>query len=370
MDKHLHIICHDVPWPADYGGVMDSFHLLPYLHEAGIQIYLHCFTKNRPPQNELEKYCKEVHYYRRRTFCLPSSTLPYIVKSRGSKTLLKELEKNNFPILMHGIHCTYLVNQNKLPNRKLLLRPFNVENIYYRQLAASETNLFKKYFFLRESRLLEVYEKNIAGKLPVLAVSKADKHFFENQNAKADFIPVIIPWQEMCIQPGTGNYCLYQGNLSVNENQRAVEWLMSEVFNKLPVPIIIAGKNPNRKLKALISSHKNAKLIANPTEQEMQELIKNAQINLAPSFNHTGVKLKILHALYHGRHCIANTQAIEGSGIESLVTVANGAEAMIKSITALMDKTMSEDQIQQRSAVLQEVYHNKKNTEKIITWIY
>ena len=25
MDKTLHIICHDVPWPADYGGVVDLF---------------------------------------------------------------------------------------------------------------------------------------------------------------------------------------------------------------------------------------------------------------------------------------------------------------------------------------------------------
>ena len=33
-DKTLHIICHDVPWPADYGGVGGSFYKIKALHEG------------------------------------------------------------------------------------------------------------------------------------------------------------------------------------------------------------------------------------------------------------------------------------------------------------------------------------------------
>ena len=55
----------------------------------------------------------------------------------------------------------------------------------------------------------------------------------------------------------------------------------------------------------------NTRLVANPTEQELNELIKEAQINILPSFNVTGIKIKLMNALYNGRHCITNDAAIE-----------------------------------------------------------
>lgn len=370
MDKHLHIVCPDVPWPADYGGVIDPYYLLKYLQAAGIQIYLHCFTKNRSPQHELNRYCKEVHYYPRKRFCFPSTTLPYIVQSRSDKKLLFNLQKNNYPILFQGIHCTYFAYCNKLPGRKLLLRPFNVESIYYAQLAALEKNPFKKYYYKRESRLLEDFEKIMTSKLPVLALSRDDQAFFARYTSANDFIPVLLPWQNVIAPPGTGTYCLYQGNLSVNENEKAVEWLLAEVFHQLPYSLIIAGKKPGRNLIALINKHTHATLISNPTEQKLQTLISDAQIILAPSFNHTGIKLKILNALFNGRHCIANTQAVKGSGIEALITLADNAQQMQEVIRKLMPMALETKEKERRSALLLEGYDNKKNADKIIAWIY
>ena len=59
MEKYLHIITLDVPYPPDYGGVYDLFYKLPALQQQGVKIHLHCFYKNRLPQRELEKYCEE-----------------------------------------------------------------------------------------------------------------------------------------------------------------------------------------------------------------------------------------------------------------------------------------------------------------------
>jgi hypothetical protein len=47
MNKTLHIICHDVPWPADYGGVVDLFYKIKALHDEGVKIKLHCFDYGR-----------------------------------------------------------------------------------------------------------------------------------------------------------------------------------------------------------------------------------------------------------------------------------------------------------------------------------
>ena len=53
-------------------------------------------------------------------------------------------------------------------------------------------------------------------------------------------------------------------------------------------------------------------------------------------------------------------------GIEALVSVADDAENMKKAILELMALPVTEEQKGRRSAVLNDVYNNKKNTEKII----
>jgi len=110
--RYLHIISLDVPYPADYGGVMDIFYKICSLHNAGIRIYLHCFSNGRPPQDELDQYCEEVFYYKRKNFfqALPFN-IPFMVASRNNDALLNNLQKDNHPILLEGIQCSYLLHE-------------------------------------------------------------------------------------------------------------------------------------------------------------------------------------------------------------------------------------------------------------------
>ena len=62
MEKHLHIVCLNVPYPVDYGGVFDLFYKLPAMQAAGVNIHLHCFDYGRGEQQELNKYCVSVNY--------------------------------------------------------------------------------------------------------------------------------------------------------------------------------------------------------------------------------------------------------------------------------------------------------------------
>src|ERR1700712_4894134 len=125
-ERHLHIITHDVPWPADYGGVMDLFYKIKSLHQSGVKIYLHCFVNKRPPRDELKKYCEQVFYYKRQADIAHFSfRLPFIVNSRKNEDLIRNLKKDNYPVLLEGIHCTYYLHTGKLANRIVLLRLHN-----------------------------------------------------------------------------------------------------------------------------------------------------------------------------------------------------------------------------------------------------
>ena len=68
--------------------------------------------------------------------------------------------------------------------------------------------------------------------------------------------------EHLNVKAGLGKYCLYNGDLSVDANAKAVDWLLQNVINKLEnIQFIIAGKNPSSKLIDKISALKNVVII-------------------------------------------------------------------------------------------------------------
>lgn len=373
MNKFLHIICLDVPLPANYGGAIDQFYKIVWLHQHGVKINLHCFTTARQPQDQLKGYCESVTYYpRKKSIRGLSFGLPYIVSSRQSDALIKNLEKDEHPILMEGVHCTYPLYKNLLPGRKVFVRLHNVEFNYYKNLAKHEFNWFKKIYYYTESLLLKRYEKKIAPLCDFWALSEEDLRIYEQELGckRALFLPAFHAWQEVQSISGRGLFCLYHGNLAVNENEQAVIWLAREVFAKMKLPFVIAGNKPSHHLEQLLERLPNACLVANPSDKELQDLIHKAQVNILPSLNNTGVKLKLLNALFNGRFCVVNEAATAGSHLQHLCVQAETPAAFMNAIQMLYDKNYGEEQTSERKEALEAFYDNSINAQKIINWIY
>ena len=373
MEKHLHIVCLDVPYPVDYGGVFDLFHKIRLLHAAGVKVHLHCFEYGRGEQPILNEYCVEVNYYERHEGHKGFSyKLPYIVCSRSNSQLLERLLRDDHPILLEGIHCTYLVNDPRFKDRNIVLRLLNVEYQYYRHLYLSERSLLKKIYYLHESNLLRQYEHRIADKVKILALSPKDSELYKQEFGAGDIdtLPVFLPFTEVHSKEGTGCFCLYHGNLSVAENEQAVAWLLKKVFAPLEMPFIVSGKNPSPRLTKLIHQYPHVCLIADPTDEELNDLIAKAQINILPSFNCTGIKLKLLNALYNGRHCIVNKDAVEDTGLEPLCHVVDSADAFRCLVTELSAKPFTREEISTRETVLGKLFNQENNLQKLLHAIW
>ncbi len=370
---NLHIVCLDVPYPPDYGGVFDLFYKIKTLHDLAVSIHLHCFEYGRGRQRELEKYCFSVNYYSRKKYQpLSHFRLPYIVSSRVNKDLLKNLLKDDYPVLLEGIHCTYFLFSGELKERKVFVRLHNVEYEYYNELAKSTKNIFRKIYYQQESRLLKKYEMGIANKAAFIAVSEKDKNIYEEifsaKNIK--YLPVFLPFTKIESTTGTGSFCLYHGNLSVAENEKAVVWLLENIFDSLDIPFVIAGKNPTQLLKKSVDKNDNVCLVSNPSEKEMDDLIKKAQIHLLPSFNNTGIKIKLLNALFNGRFIVTNFAAVEGTGLETLCEIANTPEVYKKIIKRLFNESFAEENINKRKIILEGNYNKVESATKLIQWIW
>lgn len=372
-DKHLHIVCLDVPYPADYGGVFDLFYKIQSLYEAGINIHLHCFEYGRGKQQQLNKLCVSVNYYKRKSFYESLSLrLPFIVSSRANKALLNNLLKDNYPVLLEGIHCTYFLYTGALKSKKVFVRLHNIECDYYEELSKTTYNIFEKIYFKLESVLLKKYEKAIANKAMLIAVSEKDKTNYQKRfdARQIEFLPVFLPFNKINSEIGSGNFCLYHGNLSVSENEKAAIWLIKDVFNTIEIPFVIAGKSPSGYLETLAHSNDNICIVANPSSNEMNDLIKKAQLHILPSFNRTGIKIKLLNALFNGRFVITSPVAVEKTGLEPLCETANTAEDYKKTTGELFHSSFTEKDITRRQNILEGLYNNHANTQQLIKWIW
>lgn len=372
-ERCLHVVSFDVPFPADYGGVFDVYYKLAALHEAGFKVKLHCYEYGRGKQAALNSLCKEVYYYERKNMLSSlAPKLPYIVSSRGSAALLQRLLADDDPVLFEGIHTTLFLYNDQLPPRRCFVRLHNAEHIYYEKLHKTSQSFVKRLYYRHESNLLLQYEKAMANRATFFPITHADAQVFSRQLGYTNLytIPAFIMPLRTEMQEGMGSFCLYHGNLSVPENDYAALWLIREVFADSSTPLVIAGKQPSPQLQQAVYKHKHICLVSDPANEELEELIKLAQVHVLPSFNSTGVKLKLLHALAAGRHCVVNAEAVHGTGLEELCIIAHSAGEMQMRINKFYTHPFNSEDHEQRLRVLNKIYNNRENARRLVEVIF
>ncbi|CAI8240828.1 MAG: Uncharacterised protein [Bacteroidia bacterium] len=368
----LHIVAFDVPFPANYGGVIDIYYKIKAIYKEGIDIKLHVYNYGRKlSKSELSKYCSEINYYSRKIYKNPfMGTLPYIVNSRNSSDLLNNLQKDQAPILFEGLHCTYYLAHPSLQNRVKIVRTHNIEHHYYKHLESSESKYFKKYFFRIEAEKLKKHQEILKHANIIAAISPNDTSYFNKKFGNTIYIPAFHSNNKMVKPDNKGDFVLYHGNLSVPENYNAAKQLILNVFSKIKTRAIIAGNNPPKELITLCNMHQNVELKYNLSTDEIHQLIENAHINVLYTNQNTGIKLKLLNALYLGRFSIVNSLMVEGSGLEKLCTISNNFQNIIQNINTLTKTDYTENHYTDKKLFLEKNFNNTIGVQKLIKHIY
>jgi hypothetical protein len=367
MISELHVICFDVPYPADYGGVIDVYYKLRMLHSLGVRLHIHCYEYGRHRQPELDEIAASVHYYPRKSSkSLLFNTHPYIVLSRNSPELRERLLKDDHPVLMEGIHSTSLLMDPAFAGRKIVVRTHNVEHDYYQNLARVEKDIFKRYYFYNEAGKLRKYEPVLKKASAIAAISPSDAGYFGSIFPKVGYVPAFHPFEKVETKPGRGDFAFYHGNLSVGENNEAALFLVTKVFAESPYRLLIAGSKPSVELIRACRLNPNVTLIDKLSPEEIYSNIGNAQCNVLPTFQATGIKLKLLAALFKGRACIVNPPMVEGTGLESLCDIADSAGEMMKLVASAMSEDINPEKIRLREKILHETFSNSANAKKLL----
>lgn len=373
-DKYLHIVAFDIPYPPNYGGVIDVWYKLKYLKKYRVRVILHCYEyPGRDRSEKLEEFCERIYYYPRLVGWRSAVSLkPYIVSSRRSKQLIANLLEDQHPILFEGLHSCYYLDDPRLANRLRIYRESNIEHRYYFSLFRVEKKLVNKFYFLLASLKLRLYQRVLNHADLMLAVSSEDAGYLADhfRSKNVAYIPSFHANEGVDIEEGSGNYALYNGNIEVPENAHAVSYLMREVFNDLEVPLKIAGMNPPEMIRKLAKRYKQVEVIANPDDETMFNLIRHAHVNILVTFQATGLKLKLLNTLYKGRFCLVNDKMLNGTGLDNLCETANTPGEQKVKLKQLFAQPFSAELIALRKEILDVNYSNEKNARRLIELVF
>ncbi|MGZ4035882.1 MAG: glycosyltransferase family 4 protein, partial [Bacteroidia bacterium] len=217
-----------------------------------------------------------------------------------------------------------------------------------------------------EAKKLERFERVLNKASYIAAISPADAKSLSERYKNVYHITAFHPNEEVKISEGKGAFCLYHGNLEVGENNEAALYLVNQVFSKTRIPLIIAGRKPSAELAEAVSGYEHIKLKANINTQDIDELIRTAQINVLPTFQSTGIKLKLLAALFTGRHCVVNSPMVANTGLEDLCSVKDSADEMTKEIIRLFELPFDMTEKEKREKILMENFSNVTNVKKLV----
>ena len=361
----LHVVAFQVPWPPNYGGVIDVYYRLRALAQLGLRIDLHCFAYDREPAPELDQLAN-VHYYPRKPAWMGLlSSEPYIVSSRASVALLDRLLADQAPILFDGLHSCHYLADAQLASRRKVVRMHNVEWKYYRGLAEVTRAPFREWYFREEARRLKNYEAILEHADGVACIAPADTLYYREQlGNKAGYLPAFHPFDRVCGQPGSGDFALYHGNLSVPENVQAATFL-ARWWPEDGLPLVLAGMDPDWKLVEQIRDRTNIRLVADPDEPAMERLVLDAHVHVLPTFQPTGIKLKLLRSLFQGRHVIANPAMVDQTDLAPFCRIAEGEEAWLEALAAVSKEAFTEKDLASRRAL--ELRYNNANNAGLLT---
>lgn len=312
--REIHIVSFDVPFPADYGGVIDVYNRAKAMKEAGFKVVLHVFEYGRGRNHEFHEIADAIFYYKRSSFLKSFlQRKAYITSSRISTELIQRLnESSSDLIILEGQHCSGILPFLK---RKAVVRIHNCEWEYYTALAEKETSFLKKMYFKREAKYLKK-EEQVFKSTSLLCITKKEQKYYRNLGFEALHVPTVFFSEIQNTIFPSENYLLFHGNLSVSENENAVQQLIDEnKKEKFTFKMCIAGKNPSKELKEQVEAA-HFEIVVSPTETEIKKLIFGAKAHLLLTHQATGIKLKLIHALSSNRPVIVNEKMVQGTGLE------------------------------------------------------
>lgn len=213
---------------------------------------------------------------------------------------------------------------------------------------AKQSNIFVKFLWAIEAKLLERQEKTYAKQFKNrFIIANTDRLFLEQRKLVEDLTVLRNGVDTVFFQPKPivekEFDLVFVGNMSYHPNILAAEYLVEEIAPLLRkaypgLKVLIAGADPVPGVKKLASDE----VVVSGYMKDIREAYGAGKIFVAPIFAGSGMQNKILEAMAMELPCVTTPQVIDAiGGIEKLVcSAANSGEFVSHLLELLRNKKM------------------------------
>lgn len=385
--QKLTLICQEMPFPANHGGVVDMLRRIQTLSRLGVQLLIVCWhhdprsTVAQDSVEVLRKYAREVIVlpYRRGLFQRLSIFSKYLqypapVCSRWISSAEEQMVAERIIafapqfIMQDGLMSGYLSRKmSDALNIPLLVRSHNIEHLYWRkQLKLAKPGLdWIKCFF----RLTGVYRFEVQGLKKAYRffdISSDDLQYWTSQGFNnGTLLPPLVDFssaEETNLLSNQEPFDLvFVGNLRMPNNVDAVCWLVDLVVPHFEqtygrkLKVLIAGSAPTATIVAMANSNKFS-LLANFSS--LAEVLAQGRLLVNPMQDGSGVALKTVDMLMTGKCVLSTRQGVAGlpDEVKSCVVIADDVAHFSANIFHFLNETDNTERAEHQKQIARTVF--------------
>ena len=370
----------EIPYPP-IGGRNGVFNRIKQLSKYN-DIYLFSIAYNEEEvalKNEMEKYCKEVHYYNRNSnrikVLMKSLFLPFSVASRDIPALKEDIKntiKNNDidTIIVDFPNMARNIIGNVTDDMYCSLNQHNIEYQRMREMFKVKTiSPIKRFAYYVESFRLQLYEKKIYKSNvfdSITFFSKDDLDFFRKKwkrcNSDLKLFPLGANGSNSTKEFDEKHTLLFIGRLDnvAVPNVEAVVWFCEKVFplvcKEVPdAKLIIAGANPCSD----VTKYRSDSVVIIPNYEDINSVYSLSDCVILPLQSGGGVKGKLLEAAALNKIIVSTSHGIEGTDFidsKHVFLADNEEEFAKKCIYSINNKEMCREMALNSKKLFEEKY--------------
>lgn len=331
--RSLLFITTQLPYPPISGGVIKSWKLVEYLSQH-YTLTVAYFLKNNDSEHET-KFLESVSLASHISLPLQIPRTPLnLIKSnfRGIPLNLYrnycKTFRNKISSICDDYDCIFIDHYEMfqyVPDTykgKIVLHQHNCEYLMWKRFGAIEHNILKKIALYNQAFWIKRYEKKICKIADTILAAPNDIDELVDIGADKDkFYPTYHLGDEELLRlppltyKKTNPTLLYIGTLSWEANVDGLVWFISEVWQKLStqiegIQLKIVGKNPDLRIQSVSAPFNN--IIFTGFVENLDTVYRDAQVFICPLRFGSGIKVKVMNALYRGIPCVTSDIGAEG----------------------------------------------------------
>ena len=352
-----------LPFPPNSGGKVKSYHMLKYLY-SNYKVTI-ATTLYGDDINWVEQFQAEfqVEDFITEPIDCPRTTINLLLSyvqnktlneyrhwsSRFSNKLLPHLEFADCIIVDHYEMMQYIPADYY---HKVVLHTHNAEHLIWKRFSElKDQSWLRQLVLASESSRIAQKERAYCNRVNRVFASPNDRVALEKVGIKGDnFRSTYHLGDESQLQlpeldsSNTSSLILFIGTLTWEPNIDGLLWFLENCWSVIKehhpdVKLVIGGKNPDRRL--LEWATKDSAIAIPGFIEDPEDYFAKARVFIAPLRFGSGMKVKVLNAMYRGIPTVTTDIGIEGLEVEDGVHIAVGNEPA--EFIARVEKLLTDD---------------------------